>query len=150
MRAWAGRHKLLLAVLGLLSSAIAVLAVATYRLFVDPRSDPVRRSDAVVVIAGGPLRLNKGIEQLRLRLGRVVAEPAEHFIEVAAESDPLLPHRVGTLIGVHAIHGITWSRARGGKSRQGSIEGRQVPAHAENHHRSVQIEARNSRSDRAG
>jgi len=62
MRAWAGRPKPLLAVLLLLISAIVVFSIATYRLFVDPRIDPVRRSDAVVVIAGGPLRLKKGIE----------------------------------------------------------------------------------------
>jgi uncharacterized SAM-binding protein YcdF (DUF218 family) len=65
MRAWAGRHKLLLVVLLLLSSAIAVFSVATYQLFIDPQIDPVRRSDAVVVIAGGPLRLKKGIELVK-------------------------------------------------------------------------------------
>ena len=65
MRASAGRHKRLLVVLLLLISAIAVFSVATYQLFIDPQIDPVRRSDAVVVIAGGPLRLKKGIELVK-------------------------------------------------------------------------------------
>ena len=65
MRAWAERHKLLLIVLLLLISAIAVFSVATYRLFIDPQIDPVQHSDAVVVIAGGPLRLKKGIELVK-------------------------------------------------------------------------------------
>ena len=57
MRAWTKRHRKLLVVLFVIACAIAVFSVATYRLFVDPHIDPVQRSDAVVVIAGGPLRL---------------------------------------------------------------------------------------------
>jgi len=62
MRAWSKRHYRLLIVLLVLVDTIAIFSAATYKLFVDPQIDPVRRSDAVVVIAGGPLRLKKGIE----------------------------------------------------------------------------------------
>src|ERR1035437_9417279 len=62
MRAWAKRHYRLLIVLLVALDTIAIFSAATYTLFVDPHIDPVRRSDAVVVIAGGPLRLKKGIE----------------------------------------------------------------------------------------
>jgi uncharacterized SAM-binding protein YcdF (DUF218 family) len=62
MRTWAGRHTPLLIVLLILIDTIAIFSVATYQLFIHPHIDPVRRSDAVVVIAGGPLRLKKGIE----------------------------------------------------------------------------------------
>ncbi len=62
MRAWAGRHALLLIVLLVLVDTLGIFAAATYKLFIYPNEDPVRKSDAVVVIAGGPLRLKKGIE----------------------------------------------------------------------------------------
>ena len=62
MRAWAARHLWLLIVLLVAVDTVAIFAAATYKLFVDPHIDPVQRSDAVVVIAGGPLRLQKGIE----------------------------------------------------------------------------------------
>ena len=62
MRAWSKRHRRLLTVLLVLAALIAVVSVATDRLFVNPRYDAVRQSAAVVVIAGGPLRLQKGID----------------------------------------------------------------------------------------
>ncbi|MHB8060317.1 MAG: YdcF family protein [Gaiellaceae bacterium] len=65
MRAWSKRHYRLLIVLLVLVDTIAIFSAATYKLFVDPQIDPVRRSDAVVVIAGGPFRLSKGIELVR-------------------------------------------------------------------------------------
>jgi uncharacterized SAM-binding protein YcdF (DUF218 family) len=62
MRAWAIRHRLLLVVALVVLDTLAIFSATTYELFIDPHIDPVRRSDAVVVIAGGPLRLKKGIE----------------------------------------------------------------------------------------
>ena len=62
MRAWVSKHVRLLIVLLVVLDSVAIFAAATYKLFVDPHEDPIRRSDAVVVIAGGPLRLKKGIE----------------------------------------------------------------------------------------
>ena len=78
MRARPGRYKLLLIVLLVLISAIAVFSVATYRLFVDPHIDPVRRSDAVVVIAGGPLRLKKGLELVREKFAPLLLVSVPH------------------------------------------------------------------------
>jgi uncharacterized SAM-binding protein YcdF (DUF218 family) len=65
MRAWATRHVRLLIVLFVLLDTLAVFGTATYKLFLRPHNDPVQRSDAVVVIAGGPYRLSKGIELVR-------------------------------------------------------------------------------------
>ncbi len=67
MRAWSKRHRQLLSVSLVLASLITVASIATDRLFVNPRYDTVRRSDAVVVIAGGPWRLRKGIELVERR-----------------------------------------------------------------------------------
>jgi uncharacterized SAM-binding protein YcdF (DUF218 family) len=44
---------------------LAIFTGATYKLFIHPHYDPVARSDAVVVIAGGPWRLKKGLELVR-------------------------------------------------------------------------------------
>ena len=65
MRAWLRRHVLLLIVLLVVLDTLAIFALATYKLFIRPHYDPVRRSDAVVVVAGGALRLTKGIELVK-------------------------------------------------------------------------------------
>jgi uncharacterized SAM-binding protein YcdF (DUF218 family) len=65
MRFWIRRHARLLIVLLVALDTVLVFAAATYKLFVRPHSDPVQRSDAVVVIAGRPFRLSKGIELVR-------------------------------------------------------------------------------------
>jgi uncharacterized SAM-binding protein YcdF (DUF218 family) len=62
MRAWVSRHVVLLMVLLIVCDTLVIFAAATYELFVSPHYDPVRKSDAIVVVAGGPLRLKKGIE----------------------------------------------------------------------------------------
>ena len=78
MRARAKRNRRLPVVLFVALGAIAVFSVATYRLFVDPHIDPVRRSDAVVVIAGGPLRLQKGIELAREKIAPLLVVSVPH------------------------------------------------------------------------
>lgn len=62
MRARAARHRLLSVMLLVTTAATAVFAWATHELFVAPEYDRVAKSDAVVVVAGGPRRLRKGIE----------------------------------------------------------------------------------------
>ena len=78
MRAWTKRHRKLLVVLFVIACAIAVFSVATYQLFVDPHIDPVQRSDAVVVIAGGPLRLEKGVELVRENIAPLLLISVPH------------------------------------------------------------------------
>jgi uncharacterized SAM-binding protein YcdF (DUF218 family) len=78
MRAWTRRHCKLLVVLFVIACAIAVFSVATYRLFIDPHIDPMRRSDAVVVIAGGPLRLKKGLELVREKFAPLLIVSVPH------------------------------------------------------------------------
>ena len=68
MRVWPKRHRRSPIALFVVVGVIVVFSVATYRLFVDPQIDPVRRSDAVVVIAGGPLRLKKGLELVHKKI----------------------------------------------------------------------------------
>lgn len=59
MRTWARRHVRLLIAVGIV---IGAFVVATFPLFIYPKVDPVRPSDAVVVIAGGPLRMQRALE----------------------------------------------------------------------------------------
>src|SRR5450756_1638735 len=59
------RQRRLRIVLVVLAVLAAIFSIATDRLFVDPHNDPVKPSNAVVVIAGGPLRLKKGLELVR-------------------------------------------------------------------------------------
>ena len=62
MRAWLGRHVLLVVVLLAALDSAGIFAAATYKLFVAPHEDAVRKSDAVVVIAGWPLRMKRALE----------------------------------------------------------------------------------------
>ena len=78
MRAWIRRHRKLLAALLVVVGLVAGFSLATYRLFIDPHIDPVRRSDAVVVIAGGPLRLKKGLELVREKFAPLLLVSVPH------------------------------------------------------------------------
>jgi hypothetical protein len=62
MRFWIRRHLRLLIVLLVVFDTVAIFLGATYKLFVAPHEDPVRKSDAVVVIAGGPLRMQRALQ----------------------------------------------------------------------------------------
>ena len=68
MRAWFSRHVVLLMILFAVLDTVAIFSVATDKLFIHPHYDAVRRSDAVVVVAGGPLRLKKGIELMQEKI----------------------------------------------------------------------------------
>ena len=72
MRARLKRHRRLLTVSLALAVVITVFSIATDRLFVNPRYDSVRQSDAVVVIAGGPLRLQKGIDLVEQKVAPIL------------------------------------------------------------------------------
>jgi len=81
---------MLLIVLLVLIDTIAIFSVATYKLFVDPHIDPVRHSDAVVVIAGGPLRLKKGIELVQRGIAPLLIVSHPHGIWAYKEEAPHL------------------------------------------------------------
>ena len=78
MRPWVKRHRILLVALLVVVGLVAGFSLATYRLFIDPHIDPVRRSDAVVVIAGGPLRLKKGLELVREKFAPLLLVSVPH------------------------------------------------------------------------
>jgi hypothetical protein len=102
MRAWVDSHIGRLMILVIALDTLFIFAAVTDRLFLHPQYDRLRKSDAVVVVAGGPLRLHKGIELVEHGMAPllIVSNPSggwaykEEAPDLCDSHPPKRPYRV--------------------------------------------------------